>query len=92
MKSEPYRCDICGMIFVNEKELVKHSEQKMFQCQSCNAFFESKEDFEKHAIQHSKKSNYNIGKTATTDKGKGKIDKNSIKFKMIIFVSRGEEV
>jgi uncharacterized C2H2 Zn-finger protein len=89
MKSEPYRCDICGMIFVNEKELVKHSElvhatsndQKMFQCQSCNAFFESKEDFEKHAIQHSKKSNYNIGKTATTDKGKGKIDKNSIKFR-----------
>jgi uncharacterized C2H2 Zn-finger protein len=79
MKSESYVCNICGMVFVNVKELAKHSElvhaanrEKMFQCQSCNAFFESKEDFEKHAIQHSKKSNYNIGKTATTDNEKSR--------------------
>jgi uncharacterized C2H2 Zn-finger protein len=70
MKPEPYTCDICGMVFVNEKELSKHSElvhatsndQKMFQCQSCSKFFDSKEDFEKHAIQHSEKSSYNMEK------------------------------
>jgi uncharacterized C2H2 Zn-finger protein len=71
MKSEPCSCDICEMVFVNEKELTKHRmlvhapnyDEKMFQCQSCSKFFDSKEDFEKHAFQHSEKSNYNIGKT-----------------------------
>jgi hypothetical protein len=60
-----------------KEELAKHrafahainSDEKMFQCQSCSMFFESKEDFEKHAIQHSEKSNYNIGKTVTSDNG-----------------------
>ena len=76
MKSEPYSCNICGMIFVNKKELAKHGalvhatnkDEKMFQCQSCSMFFSSKEDFERHAIEaHSEKSNYNIGKTMTGD-------------------------
>ena|SRR5918995_7132321 len=72
-------CDICGMVFVNEKELAKHralvhpidNDQKMFQCQSCSKFFDSKEDFAKHAIEaHNEKFNYNIGKTVT-DKEQG---------------------
>ena len=76
MKSEPYLCNICGMIFVNKKELTKHGafvhatnkDEKMFKCQSCSMFFSSKEDFERHAIEaHSEKSNYNIGKTTTGD-------------------------
>ena len=76
MKSEPCSCNICGMIFVNKKELAKHralvhatnKDEKMFQCQSCSMFFSSKEDFERHAIEaHSEKSNYNIGKTTTGD-------------------------
>jgi uncharacterized C2H2 Zn-finger protein len=76
MKPEPYSCNICGMIFVNKKELAKHGalvhatnkDEKMFQCQSCSMFFSSIEDFERHAIEaHSKKSNYNIGKTTTGD-------------------------
>ena len=76
MKSEPYGCDTCGMIFINEKELAKHTalvhatnnDEKMFQCQSCNMFLDSKEDFAKHAIEvHSEKSDYNIGKTVTGD-------------------------
>jgi uncharacterized C2H2 Zn-finger protein len=76
MKPEPCSCDICGMIFVNEKELAKHralvhatdNDQKMFQCQSCSKFFDSKEDFTKHAIEtHNEKFDYNIGKTVTED-------------------------
>jgi uncharacterized C2H2 Zn-finger protein len=64
-------CDICGMVFINEKELAKHralvhsidNDQKMFQCQSCSKFFDSKEDFAKHAIEvHNEKFNYNIEK------------------------------
>jgi uncharacterized C2H2 Zn-finger protein len=71
MKSEPYSCDICEMMFVNEKELAKHkavvhtaNNEKMFQCQSCNAFFDSREKFKKHTVElHSEKYHYNIGKT-----------------------------
>ncbi len=64
MKSEPYGCDSCGMIFINEKELAKHTalvhttnnDEKMFQCQSCNAFFGSREEFKRHALEvHSRK-------------------------------------
>ena len=58
MKSEPYACDICEMIFVNEKELAKHkalvhatNSENMFQCQSCNAFFYSKEKFKNHIAE-----------------------------------------
>jgi uncharacterized C2H2 Zn-finger protein len=67
-------CEICGMMFINKKELAKHRElvhpinndEKMFQCQSCSIFFDSKEEFTKHALEtHSEKSNFNIAKTVT---------------------------
>jgi uncharacterized C2H2 Zn-finger protein len=76
MKLSLMECDICGMIFINKKELTKHrvlvhptnNDEKMFQCQSCSMFFDSKEEFTKHAIEaHSEKSNFNIGKTVTED-------------------------
>ncbi|HZA07035.1 MAG TPA: C2H2-type zinc finger protein [Nitrososphaeraceae archaeon] len=54
MQSEPYRCDICGMAFVNSDELVKHKTvhiNEMYQCQSCNRFFANKQEFEKHTIE-----------------------------------------
>ena len=61
MQSEPYRCDICGMAFVNSEELTKHKIvvhiDEMYQCQSCNKFFANKQQLEKHAIEvHGKKS------------------------------------
>jgi uncharacterized C2H2 Zn-finger protein len=73
MKSEPYACDICEMMFVNEKELGKHkalvhtaSNERMYQCQSCNEFFGSREEFKKHSIElHSE--NPNAGKAMTTN-------------------------
>jgi uncharacterized C2H2 Zn-finger protein len=50
--SEEYKCDICGMVFVNDTELARHQkfvdENKMFQCQACNKFFDKKQEFEKH--------------------------------------------
>lgn len=76
MKLSHMECEICGMIFINKKELSKHRElvhptnndEKMFQCQSCSMFFESKEEFAKHALEtHSEKSNFNIAKTVTED-------------------------
>ena len=75
MKLSLMECKICGMIFINKKELAKHRElvhprnndEKMFQCQSCSMFFDSKEEFAKHALEtHSEKSNFNI--TNNTEK------------------------
>jgi len=76
MKLSHMECEICGMIFINKKELAKHRElvhptnndEKMFQCQSCSMFFDNKEEFVKHALEtHSEKSNFNIAKTVTED-------------------------
>lgn len=55
MKSRAHECDICGMVFVNSKELSEHQikvhTRKMYQCQSCNQVFSSKQHFEKHEAQ-----------------------------------------
>jgi uncharacterized C2H2 Zn-finger protein len=55
MQSQPYKCNICGMIFVNSKELAKHQIDvhinELFQCQSCNKVFGNSQEFEKHAIE-----------------------------------------
>ena len=52
--SEKYKCDICGIVFVNDTELARHQkfvhENKMFQCQACNKFFDKKQEFEKNFI------------------------------------------
>jgi uncharacterized C2H2 Zn-finger protein len=67
---------MCGMMFVNGKELAKHkalvhattNNEKLFQCQSCNKFFDSREKFKKHTFElHSGRSHYNIGKTIRKD-------------------------
>jgi uncharacterized C2H2 Zn-finger protein len=54
MKSEPYRCEICKMVFINSSELAKHQmvvhKEKMFQCQSCNKVFANEQEFERHTI------------------------------------------
>ena len=46
---------MCGMIFVNAKELASHQinvhVNKMFQCQSCNRIFDNNQEFEKHATK-----------------------------------------
>ena len=76
MKLSLMDCEICGMFFINKKELANHRELvhpsnndvKMFQCQSCSMFFDSKEEFAKHALEtHSEKSKFNIAKTVTED-------------------------
>ena len=64
MQSEPYRCNMCEMIFVNPEELAKHKKvvhvNEKYQCQSCNKFFENKLEFEKHTFEiHSEKNQYN---------------------------------
>ena len=64
MKSRAYECEICGMVFVNSKELSEHQTnvhiRKMYQCQSCNQVFSSKQHFEKHEAQaHSATANLN---------------------------------
>jgi uncharacterized C2H2 Zn-finger protein len=64
--SNRYKCNICDIIFINSKELIKHQMivhvSKMFQCQSCNKVFDNKKEFEKHAteIHKNKPSNGNI--------------------------------
>ena len=64
MKSRAYECEICGMVFVNSRELSEHQTnvhiRKMYQCQSCNQVFSSKQHFEKHEAQaHSATANLN---------------------------------
>jgi uncharacterized C2H2 Zn-finger protein len=61
MYAATYRCNICGMIFVNEEELTKHQIivhiDKMLQCQSCGKVFDNKQGFEKHSAKvHGSKS------------------------------------
>ena len=55
MDSQSYKCNMCGMIFVNSKELASHQinvhVNKMFQCQSCNRIFDNNQEFEKHATK-----------------------------------------
>ena len=52
---KPYKCNICGMVLVNSKELLKHQIavhiDKMFQCQSCNKIFGTKNKFENHIAE-----------------------------------------
>ena len=52
---KPYQCNICGMVLVNSKELLKHQIavhiDKMFQCQSCNKIFGTKNKFENHVAE-----------------------------------------
>lgn len=67
MQSEPYKCNICNMMFVNSEKLLQHEMivhvDRMLQCQSCNKVFTNKEEFKKHEIEiHSgSKSSSNLG-------------------------------
>src|SRR5919106_522652 len=55
MNLQHHKCKLCGMIFVNSKELAKHQIEahinKMLQCQSCNRIFHNRQEFKKHAIK-----------------------------------------
>jgi hypothetical protein len=50
-----YKCNLCGIVLVNSKELLKHQIavhiDKMFQCQSCNKIFGTQDKFENHAAE-----------------------------------------
>jgi uncharacterized C2H2 Zn-finger protein len=61
MYAATYRCNICGMILVNEEELTKHQIivhiDEMLQCKSCSKVFDNKQEFEKHSAEvHGNKS------------------------------------
>lgn len=61
MYTAAYRCEICGMVLVNEEELTKHQIivhiDRMLQCQSCSKVFDNKQEFEKHSVDvHGSKS------------------------------------
>ena len=55
MQSEPYKCNICNMMFVNSEKLLQHEMivhvDQMLQCQSCNKVFTNKQEFKKHEIE-----------------------------------------
>jgi hypothetical protein len=68
-----YKCDICGMVLINSKELLKHQiavhVDKMFQCQSCNKIFGTKDKFENHAAEiHGMSQNTTIVSTSYDDR------------------------
>ena len=52
MHSESYKCNDCGMVFVNAIEIAKHEisvhVDNLYQCQSCNKIFKSNNEFNKH--------------------------------------------
>jgi uncharacterized C2H2 Zn-finger protein len=67
-----YKCNICGMVLVNSKELLKHQIavhiDKMFQCQSCNKIFGTKDKFENHVAEiHGMSQNAAIVSTGYDD-------------------------
>jgi uncharacterized C2H2 Zn-finger protein len=55
--SKSYKCNECGMVFVNALELSKHEinvhVDNMYQCQSCNKIFKDSKEFNKHIETHS---------------------------------------
>jgi ribosome-binding protein aMBF1 (putative translation factor) len=52
---KPYKCNICGLVLVNPKELLKHKivlhGDRIYQCQSCNKIFDTKYKFENHLAE-----------------------------------------
>jgi Zinc finger, C2H2 type len=67
-----YDCNICGIVLVNSKELLKHQiavhVDNMFQCQSCNKIFGTKDKFENHAAEiHGMSQNTTIVPTSYDD-------------------------
>ena len=52
-----YKCNDCGMVFINSPELTKHEfsvhVDKLYQCQSCNKIFLDANEFNKHIVIHS---------------------------------------
>src|SRR5919108_1834048 len=52
-----YKCNDCGMVFLNSPELTKHEfsvhVDKLYQCQSCNKIFLDANEFNKHIVIHS---------------------------------------
>ena len=84
MQSQPYKCNICGMIFVNSKELAKHKIDvhinKSFQCQSCNKVFGNSQEFEKHAIEvHGSSSHYPSKSNSDNDINNIQVNNNNNK-------------
>jgi rubredoxin len=52
---KPYKCNTCGLVLINTKELLKHKivlhNDRIYQCQSCNKIFDTKDKFENHAAE-----------------------------------------
>lgn len=52
---KPYKCNICGLVFVNLNELLKHKivlhSDRKYQCQSCNKIFDTRYKFENHLAE-----------------------------------------
>jgi Zinc finger, C2H2 type len=53
--AKPYKCNICGLVLINTKELLKHKivlhNDRIYQCQSCNKIFDTKYRFENHLAE-----------------------------------------
>jgi hypothetical protein len=52
---KPYKCNICGLVLLNTRELLKHKivlhNDRIYQCQSCNKIFDTKYRFENHLAE-----------------------------------------
>jgi predicted RNA-binding Zn-ribbon protein involved in translation (DUF1610 family) len=52
---KPYKCNTCGLVLINTKELLKHKivlhNDRIYQCQSCNKIFDTKYRFENHLAE-----------------------------------------
>jgi len=52
MKSISYKCQTCGMVFLNSMQLTMHEMNvhvdKLYQCQSCYKIFPNANEFNKH--------------------------------------------
>lgn len=79
MYSATHRCNICGMVLVNEEELTKHQIivhiDRMLQCQSCSKVFDNKQMFEKHIAElHGSKFSHSDSNFANKHRIEEKVD------------------
>ena len=55
MYSEPFTCEICGLVLINQEKLAEHRAavhiDGRLQCQSCGSFYDDKASLDLHATE-----------------------------------------
>ncbi|UCH57645.1 MAG: C2H2-type zinc finger protein [Candidatus Bathyarchaeota archaeon] len=56
LSDEEFKCEVCGLSFLSNKELEEHLREherasELFKCESCKLNFKTREELEKHILE-----------------------------------------